>query len=73
LFGSILHTEAVERDDDESKWAEAILTSTADFFAVTKGHQFENLVPRRTAVNAVLLAVISGSDRTNGGESERTT
>jgi hypothetical protein len=70
LFGSILHTEAVERDDDEAKWVEAILTSTTDFFAVTRGHEFENLVPRRTAVNAVLLAMISGSDRTNGRASE---
>jgi hypothetical protein len=73
LFGSILHTDAVEREDDEGKWVETILTSTADFVAVTRGHQFENLVPRRAAVNAVLLAVVSGSDRTNGSEGERKT
>jgi hypothetical protein len=68
LFRPILHTKAVELEDDERKWAEAILTSTADFVAVTRGRQFENLVPRRRAVNAVLLAVISGRNRTNGRE-----
>jgi hypothetical protein len=73
LFDSILHTEAVEREDDEGKWVETILTSTADFVAVTRGHQFENLVPRRAAVNAVLLAVTSGRDRTNGRAGERKT
>jgi len=66
LFGPILHIEAIEREDDEEKWVEAILTSTADFVAVTRGRQFKDLVPRREAVNAVLLAVISGKDRTNG-------
>jgi hypothetical protein len=44
-----------------------------DFVAVARGHQFENLVPRRAAVNAVLLSVISGSDRRNGRERERKT
>ena len=60
LFGSILHTGAVEREDEESTWVETILTSTADFVAVTRGHQFDNLVPRRAAVNAVLLSLASG-------------
>jgi hypothetical protein len=36
--------------------AETILTSAADFVAVTRGHQFDNLAPRRAAVNAVLLS-----------------
>jgi hypothetical protein len=44
---------------------ETILTSAADFVAVTMGHQFENLVSRCAAVNAVLLSLASGSDRTN--------
>jgi hypothetical protein len=57
-----MHTEAVDREDDEAIWVKAILTSTADFFAVTKGRQFENLVPRHTLINAVLLAVVSGND-----------
>ena len=54
-------------------WVETILTATADFVAVTRGHQFENLVPRRAAVNAVLLSLVSGSDRRNGRERERKT
>ena len=33
---------------------ETILTSAADFVAVTGGHQFGNLAPRQPAVNAVL-------------------
>jgi len=41
---------------------ETILTSAADFVAVTRGHQFEDLAPRRAAVNAVLLSLAaSGS------------
>jgi len=72
LFGSTPHTDALEREDDDRNWVETILTSTADFAAVTRGHQFETLVPRRAAVNAVLLSLVSGSDRTNGRERERT-
>jgi len=53
--------------------AEAILTSAADFVAVTRGHQFENLAPRRAAVNAVLLSLVSGRDRRNGRGRERKT
>jgi len=52
---------------------ETILTSAADFVAVTRGHQFENLAPRRAAVNAVLLSLASGSDRRNGRERGRKT
>ena len=52
---------------------ETILTSAADFIAVTRGHQFENLAPRRAAVNAVLLSLASGSDRRNGRERGRKT
>jgi hypothetical protein len=72
-FDAILHTEAIEHADDERKWVETILTSTADFVTVTKGQRFENLVPRRVAVNAVLVAVVSRSDRTNGREAGRKT
>lgn len=61
LFGPVLHTEAVDSDDDEAAWVETILGSTADFFAVTRGRQFVNLVPRQTALNAVLLALTHGS------------
>jgi hypothetical protein len=43
LFGSVLHTEAVDPEDDEATWIETILGSTADFFAVTRGRQFVNL------------------------------
>ena len=50
---------------------EAILTSAADFVAVTGGHRFENLAPRRAAVSAVLLCLASGSDPGNGREGER--
>jgi hypothetical protein len=71
LFGSILHTEAVDSEDDEVTWVETTLGSTADFFAVTAGHQFVNLVPRHTAVNAVLLALASHGGRSNGRESQR--
>ena len=73
LFGSILHTDAVEREDEDTDWVETILTSTADFVAVTRGHQFEDLVPRRAAVNAVLLSLVSGSDSTNGPKREQKT
>lgn len=66
LFGSVLHAEAVDPEDDEATWVETILGSTADCFAVTKGRQFVNLVPRRIAVNAVLLALISEDGRTKG-------
>ena len=52
---------------------EAILTSAADFVAVTEGHQFGNLAPRQPAVNAVLLSLASGRDRRNGRERERKT
>ena len=52
---------------------ETILISAADFVAVTRGHQCEYLVPRRAAVNAVLLLLVSGSDRRNGRERERKT
>jgi hypothetical protein len=52
---------------------ETILISAADFVAVTRGHQFEYLVPRRAAVNAVLLWLVSGSDRRNGRERARKT
>jgi hypothetical protein len=51
---------------------ETILTS-ADLVAVARGHQFENLAPRRAAVNVVLLSLASGSDRRNGRERERKT
>jgi len=50
---------------------ETILISAADFVAVTGGHQFENLAPRRAAVNAVLSSLASSSDRRNGRECER--
>jgi hypothetical protein len=73
LFGSILHTDAVEREDEEENWVVTILTSTADFVAVTRGQRFENLVPRRAAVNAVLLSLVSGNDHKNGHERERKT
>jgi hypothetical protein len=53
--------------------AETILTSAADFAAVTRDHQFQNLAPRRAAANAVLLSLASGSDRRNGRERERQT
>jgi len=66
LFGSVLHTEAVDHEDAEATWVETILGTTADFFAVTKGRQFVNLVPRRTAVNSVLLALVSDNARTSG-------
>jgi len=52
---------------------ETILISAADFVAVTRGHQFEYLVPRRAAVSAVLFSLVSGSDRRNGRERERKT
>ena len=52
---------------------ETILISAADFVAVTRGHQFECLVSRRAAVNAVLLWLVSGSGRRNGRERERKT
>jgi len=52
---------------------ETILISAAGFVAVTRGHQCEYLVPRRAAVNAVLLLLVSGSDRRNGRERERKT
>src|SRR5215471_15221841 len=45
----------------------------ADFVVVTRGHQFENLVPRCAAGNAVLLWLASGRDRRNGRERERKT
>ena len=66
LFGSVLHTDAVDHEDGETTWVETILGTTADFFAVTKGRQFVNLVPRRTAVNSVLLALVSDNGRTSG-------
>jgi len=52
---------------------ETILTSAAGFVAITRAHQFENLVPRRAAVNAVLLSLASGSNRRNGRKRERKT
>ena len=61
LFGPVLHTGAVDPDDDEAAWVETTLGSTADFFAVTRGRQFVNLVPRQTALNAVLLAFTHSS------------
>jgi hypothetical protein len=61
LFGSVLHTEAVDRVDDEDIWLEMALGSPSDFFAVTEGRQFVNLVPRQSALNAVLLALASNS------------
>jgi hypothetical protein len=63
LFGSVLHTESVDPQDDEATWVKNILGSNADFFAVTRRTQFVNLVPRRTAVNAVLLALVSGTGK----------
>jgi hypothetical protein len=66
LFGSVLHTEAVDHEDGEVTWVETVLGTTADFFAVTKGRQFVNLVPRRTAVNSVLLALVSDNGPTSG-------
>jgi hypothetical protein len=60
LFGSILHTDAVDRADNEEQWIATIVGSTADYFAVTAGGQFVNLVPREAAVNAVLGALVSG-------------
>ena len=41
---------------------EAILTSAADFVAVTGGHRFENLAPRRAAVSAVVSPVHDPAD-----------
>lgn len=73
LFGSVLHTDAVDPEDDEATWVETILGSTADFFAVTRGRQFVNLVPRQTALNGVLLALVSDNGRTTerGGQHKR--
>lgn len=62
LFGSVLHTDAVDRDDSEQQWIATIVGSTDDYFAVTSGGQFVNLVPREAAVNAVLLTLVSGRD-----------
>jgi hypothetical protein len=62
LFSSVLHTEAVDSRDGEETWLETILGSGSDFFAVTTGRQFVNLVPRAIALNAVLLAMISEHD-----------
>ena len=63
LFRPVLHTESVDRDETEERWLETILGTTGDYFAVTAGGQFNNLVPRWTAVNAVLLSVVSGRSR----------
>jgi hypothetical protein len=59
LFSSVLHTDSVDSRDGEETWLETILGSGSDFFALTTGSQFVNLVPRMVALNAVLLAVIS--------------
>jgi len=59
LFSSVLHTDAVDSRDGEDTWLETILGGSSDFFAVTTGRQFVNLVPRSTALNAVLLSLVS--------------
>jgi hypothetical protein len=68
-YGPLLVSDATAAGN----WVETILTSTADFVAVARGHQFENLAPRCAAVNVVLLSLASGSDRRNGRERERKT
>ena len=54
---------------------ETFLTSAGDFVAVTRGHQFENLAPRRAAVNAVCslwhLVATAGMGASVGGRHER--
>ncbi|MGW6058043.1 hypothetical protein [Streptomyces sp. NPDC055189] len=61
LFAAILHQESVDQDDPQRRWIDLILKSTADYFAVTTGHRrFVSLVPRRSAVNAVLLSLVHG-------------
>src|SRR5262249_7039622 len=42
LFGAVLHTGAIDRDDDESVWIRTILGSTEDYIAVTRGPEFLN-------------------------------
>jgi hypothetical protein len=51
---------------------ETILTSAADFVAVTRATS-SRTSRRGAAVNAVLLSLASGSDRRNGRERERKT
>lgn len=67
LLGSVLFTAAVDRDDSEDRWVETIVGSTAEYFAVTSGGQLATLVPRSSAVNAVLLTLLRGRD-SRGGE-----
>jgi hypothetical protein len=67
LFASVLHTDAVDRDDDdEDIWLSTVLGSPSDFFAVTEGRKFVNLVPRRSALSAVLRTLASNSGGVGG-------
>ncbi len=63
LLGSVLFTDAVDRDDSEESWIATIVGSTAEYFAVTSGGQLITLVPRSSALNAVLLTLLRGRGR----------
>jgi hypothetical protein len=58
LFGSILCTDAVDRDDAEEQWVAMTIGSTAEYFAVTSSGQLVGMIPRFRALNAVLLSLL---------------
>jgi hypothetical protein len=59
LFGPVLHTAAIDRDDEEGAWVRTVLGSIDDYLAVTRAGDFVDIVPRAVAVNALLLALTS--------------
>ena len=59
LFLSVLHVDAVDRDDPDERWVSTTIGSTSDYFAVTSdGGQLVTMVPRSRALNAVLLSAL---------------
>lgn len=60
LFTAVLHDNAVERNDKEELWRDAILDSTDDYLAVTERGVYLTLVPHQAAINAVLRSLVQG-------------
>jgi hypothetical protein len=58
LFTAVLREDAVQRDDPDERWRDAILDGTDDYLAVTEHGAYVTLVPRQAAVNAVLRSLV---------------
>jgi hypothetical protein len=60
LFGPVLRTNSFDVDQKKGndRWTRAVLRTTDQFIAVTRGHNYAGLLPRDEAVNDIIRTLI---------------